>query len=298
MNTNAPLRFGSRAGFQDRWEGTLAAFEVDENWEALNVVVRRGILRWTSSVKLPLSAATGWSDGQITFGCTSTQAFARELIPSAALARTFSAGSPIGLAGAVLVGALVGTSRRIVSEIIIRHDGNEHRIPAADVTFDGRTMRLGVQADVMAVYRSDTHLQQAVQATLAAGRILSPEDRRWLSVEASGGVVRLRGNMRSPRSRIRAGRAISGIAGVTAVQNDIVDDASVEQAVGQALHEAGLQRTARVYVRSSLGKITLSGYAPSAALAAEVLRVVSLVPGVRATRSLLETSGETAATGR
>ncbi len=295
MGTNAPLRLGSRARFQDRWEGTLASFEVDENWEVLNVVVSRGFLRWTSSVRLPLSAATGWSDGHITFGCTSTQAFARELTPSAALARPLSASTPIGLAGAALVGAVVDTGRRIASEILVRHGGNEQRIRAADVSFEGKAIVITAQTDAMAVYRSDAAIAEAVQDALADDRLLSPEDRRWLSVEVSGGIVRLRGNVRTPQAGARAGQAVRDIAGVADVRNDVADDSRLEMAVGQALDEAGLQRTARVYARSSLGEVTLSGYAPSATAVAEVLRAVARVPGVRTTKSLLEIRGEAAA---
>jgi osmotically-inducible protein OsmY len=253
---------------------------VDEAWEVLNVTVTRGALRWAASVKLPLSAATAWSGDRVAFGCTSRQAFAREVPPMAAPARPLSGATPMSLAGSSLAGALVDSGRRLASKVLVRIGPGERRVPVEDVSFDGKVMRLGVQAETMPAYVDDSVIKRRVARALGGGRLLSPEDSRRLDIEVAGSVVRLRGNMRSRQAGRRAADRAAAIEGVLAVRNEIVDDGQLESAVGHALDATGIQRSAQVYARSSLGAVTLSGYATAAA-AAEAVRVVSRVPGVR-----------------
>jgi len=64
-------------------------------------------------------------------------------------------------------------------------------------------------------------------------------------------------------------------------------------AIGQMLDQTGLQPSARVFARSSLGVVTLYGYPASDRTAFEVIRAVSRVSGIQRLISRLETVAAT-----
>ncbi len=281
---------GARVKFQDRWQGKVTAVEVDETWEVLNVIVRRGFWRWKKSVKLPFSASNGWSDSYIAFDCTSGQAFAREIPPIAAPVRPLSAETPVALPGSTFAGLLVDALDRIADELIIQQRTGIRRqvkIPVDSVAFEGKVLHIATQAE-LDIYRSDPDLRSSVQDALVTDRWLTMDDRRALAIEVTGGGVQLRGNVRTKQAKERAGLITGAIEGVVAVNNEIVDDMDLESALGQLLDRSGLQRSADVYARSSLGEVTVFGRAGSPGTVREILRAISQTPGVRAVRSRLE----------
>src|SRR3972149_11093286 len=105
------LRLGCPVRFRDRWQGRLAAFEIDEDWLVLNVVVSRGLFR-PVEVRLPFSIAAAWDGAALSLDGTSDQAFGRELPPVAAPAMPIAARTPVSAAEARLAGALVGRGAR------------------------------------------------------------------------------------------------------------------------------------------------------------------------------------------
>lgn len=290
-----PLVLGAAAQFLDRWQGTLASIEVDEEWEVLNVAIRRGMLRWASSIKLPFSASTAWSDETISFDCTGRQAFAREVPPVAAPARPLSKDTPTSMPGARLAGLLVEPTTRRASEVVIRVPGGARgRLAARDVTFEGKVLRIAAQADNVAPYLKDVELSLRVKEMLDAA--LAGDERRSASAEVQSRVVTLNGNVRTGRTREWIGEMIRGVEGAIAVRNDLVDDIELELQIGQALARSGLPENTGVYARSALGEVTLYGYAPAAATATEIVRVVSRLPGVRRVNSRID-AGTQAAIG-
>ncbi len=297
MSRMSPLRFGSRVKFQDRWEGRVAALDVNEEWEVLNVTIKRGFLR-ASSVKLPLSAASGWSDGEMAFdGFTSAQAFSREVPPVAAPARTLSQETPLSLAGARLAGLLVDRIGRKATDVLIRQgvaSDRESRVGVAEISFEGKTMHVAVQTERLPVYRSDDELRELARQALAKDRNLMADELRALSVDVSNGRVSLAGNARTKQAKESARRAALEVIGPM-LKDDVVDDVQLEMDIGLALDRAGLQRAAQVYARSSLGQVTLFGYAPSSRALDEILRVVSRVPAVRRAQSRIEVRAENGA---
>src|SRR3989304_399938 len=109
MQSSRPLlRLGCPVRFRDRWQGRLAAFEIDEDWLVLNVVISRGLLR-PVEVRLPFSIADAWDEAALSLDCTSDQAFGRELPPVAAPAMPLSAHTPVSPAAARLA---AGRARR------------------------------------------------------------------------------------------------------------------------------------------------------------------------------------------
>lgn len=285
---SAPLILGVPVQFRDRWQGRLTAIEVDETWEVLNLVVRGGLLRWSSAVKLPFSASTGWSDHHVAFDCTSRQAFAREVPPIAAPARPLSKDTPLSLPGAALAGLLVERSSRRAGQVIITASAvRRSRVPVADVSFEGKVMRIAAQAENLAPYLTDEEIALRVRHILARDGILTGEERGSVIADVSSGVVTLSGNVRTKRVRERIEALAAAMDGASGVRNQVVDDIELELAIGQALSRSGLQRRAEVYARSMLGEVTLFGSAASAATVDDVVRVVSAVPGVRTVRSLI-----------
>lgn len=286
----APLRLGCPVRFRDRWEGHLWAFEVEEGWEVINVVAKRGLLR-SSSVRLPFSAASGWSRDDISFSCSSGEAFGRRLAPVAAPARTLSARTAVEAPGARLVGALVERRKRRVAHLLIRQGvapAREYKAAADQVSFKDSRLLLAVQVKRLPVYRSDEELGFLVREALASHPRLTADDRRALTMEVSDGVVRLAGNVRTTQARDWAEQAAASVDGAAALRNEVADDIHLELSVAQALDRAGLFRTALVQPRSALGEVTLFGHAASAGAVAEIMRLASGVPGVRWVTSRLE----------
>jgi osmotically-inducible protein OsmY len=291
----AAIRLGAPVQFRDRWQGKVAAIEVDEEWEVLNVVVKRGLLRWSTSVKLPFSASPQWSDDRVTLDCTSRQAFAREIPPIAAPARPISLKTPVSLPGARMAGLLVEPGRRLATDVIIRQGGAKKRVPVEDVSFEGKALRIATHGENLRLYQTDDELENQARDALAATRELTGEERRSVGVEVSGGVVIVRGNVLTKNTKRALQHAMSHLAGVATVRVEVVDDLELELAIGQALESAGFHG-ANVYARSVLGYVTLFGYALNPGVVEDVLRVVSRVPGVRSVESRIEVSAPAAAT--
>lgn len=293
-NDLAALRLGSPLRFRDRWEGRLYAFEVDEGWEVINLLIRRGLL-WGSSVRLPFAAACGWSEDHIAFDCASEEAFGRQLAPVAAPGRILSGKTALTTAGAHLVGALVERATRRASHLLVRRGvaGREHRAAVEQLSFEDGSLRLAGHLENLSTYRSDDDLRLLVRDALARQPYLTADDRRALAVEVSAGVVRLAGNVRTRQAREWAERAAASVDGAVALRNEIVDDIHLEVAVAQALERAGLVGSAAVYVRSFLGELTLSGYAPSTGTIEEIVRTTARVPGVRSVTNRLELQAPT-----
>ena len=278
----APLRLGCPIQFHDRWQGTLVGLEVDEEWEVLNIVISRGFWRWTTRVKLALSAATHWSYESLFLDCTSSEAFARTIPPVAAPARSLTLRTPLSLAGARLLGLRVERTQRRALDIIIHRRGGKYRVPVAAVSFDGKDLHIGAPEQELRPYMTDDELLHTIRDILTANPRLAGDERSALTIAVSGGVVTIGGNVRTKQMKdwIRAWLAEVATA-TTEIRLEVVDDIDLEQATGQALDRAGLQHRAAAYARSLLGEVTLFGQAPSVATVDEITRVVAQVPGVR-----------------
>lgn len=286
-----PLRLNAPVQFRDRWQGRVVGIEVDEQWEVLNLIIRSGVLRWSTNVKLPFSASPRWSDDRVAFDCTSRQAFAREVPPVAARARLISADTPVSLPEARAAGLLVDPGRRLASDLILHGGrGPMNRVSIDEVSFEGKVLRIATGGATLPIYLTDAELLDRMRETLASDRVLSDEERQTVSATASGGVVTLSGNVRTKRTRERIQALVEELGTAAMIQIEVVDDVELELAIGHAIERAGLRLTTGVNARSVLGDMTLFGYAPGAGAAEEIVRVASRVPGVRSVRSRIEAS--------
>ena len=291
-----PLRLGCPVRFRDRWQGCLLWFGVDESWLVLNIVVARGLFRPTE-VKLPFSIAAAWDDGSLSLDCTSDQAFGRERPPVAAPAMPLSARTPVS-AGDRLAGALVSRDSRRAARLLLAAGLGGRDIRAVDVgevSLERGTVQLRVQPNTLPVYRPDPELVRSVRDALAAHPHLTADDRRALDVEVADGVASVSGNVRTPRAAASAYEAAASVPGVVEVRSAVVDDRSLETAVGRALDAAGLYRQGRLYVRAALGEVTVGGYISSGGYARDVVKAAASVPGVRSVADRMEVAPPAAA---
>ncbi len=289
MRRISALRLGARVCFEDRWSGSISGVEITEDWEAANVVVEGGFLFWRSSVRLPLSAASDWTDGSVTFACTSRQAFGHELPPVAVPSRPIGSETPVSAPSVSIAGALIDQADRKVQEIILSRGVGRHlRIPVANVAFEGKTLALAVQPDSLPQYRPDDDISRSIHRAVREDNGLTADDKRGLHFAVDGGVVTMSGNARVENARERAAEIVQAISGVTAVNDTSHDDIGLETAIGLALDREGVSRHSEIYARSSLGVVQLYGYVLSEAARDYAVRAAAAVPGVREVTSRLE----------
>lgn len=284
------LRFGVPLQFRDRWDGRLQACEVDADWAVRNLVIGRGLI-FRQSVRLPFSAVSEWSDGAIALDCTADEAFGRQITPEGVPSRRLDAGTTVVGSVSRLVGLMVDRRSRQATHLLLEHGRvvpEGHLVSIEEAGVEGGRIVLRRQADAYPVYRTDDDLVYAVRSAIIAHRYLSEDDRRGLVVEASDGVLYLRGNVRTAAARRWVQESAQQVDDVREVRNEVVDDPSLEIAVAKALADAGLFQRARVFVRAVRGNIVLTGYVPSQAVQRDVERVAAGVAAVRGVTAKLQ----------
>lgn len=287
----SPLRIGSRVCFADRWQGRVTAIDVSEDWEVLNVTVTSGVLLLQKSVKLPFSAATKWSDEALYLEANSFKAFAREIPPVAAPSRPLSRSTPIAHAGTRLAGLLVRKSDRRAAEVLVsRGPAAVYRVPVAQVSFDGKVMSLGTQAEALPEFRLDDEILQACRGAIANDLYLTSDDKLGITLRVENAVVTVGGNVRVKPTRRYIEALLRTVPGVLDVRDEIVDDISLETAIGLALDRAGLTRNANIYARSNVGEVVVYGTVSAPGLIEDIVRETARVPGVRQVQSRITVS--------
>ncbi len=100
-------------------------------------------------------------------------------------------------------------------------------------------------------------------------------------LEIRDGTAYLGGNVRFPIQKSEAEEAVRRARSVTEVRNDIATDWDIQIAVAEAIAEAGLTRRGTVLVKSSLGRVTLSGVLMSDEDIRQATTAASGITGVR-----------------
>lgn len=278
----ATVRLGSRVCFEDRWQGRVSGLEVDEDWNVLNISVSTGFLFTGSSVRLPFTSVTSYSDEAVHIAANSFKAFAREIPPVAAPARPLSSDTPISHPGARFAGLAVRPmDRRAVEVILSRGVGGLFRVPTRDVSFAGKTMTIAIESQQLVHYYPDSAIADELHRLITEDLAMPTDDKLHIKIDAEDGVVTLSGNVRVHTTRDYVGAVAAATPGVVSVNNQLHVDFDVEAAVGQALSTSGAATSGNVYVRSNLGEVLIDGFASSDRAAEDIGRAVARVPGVR-----------------
>jgi len=134
-------------------------------------------------------------------------------------------------------------------------------------------------------FANDRTLEQAVRERLWADPVLR-SFQRSLTIEVQDQQVRLRGYV---TNRATAGRAVElaqSVPGVLLVDQAIVADEELAQAVGQALGQDPATAAARIEVRSRFGQVAIAGKVADPAAMRQIEEVASGVPGVQSVHNL------------
>jgi osmotically-inducible protein OsmY len=110
--------------------------------------------------------------------------------------------------------------------------------------------------------------------------------RPYFTYKSLGGVIQLRGNVRTPQARRVLVENAARIAGVSQVDDtDLFDDEALRMAVGDVI---GLSGQSGVYATVHGGVVALTGNKLAHDAAASLINAVQAIPGVRRVGAALE----------
>jgi osmotically-inducible protein OsmY len=204
----------------------------------------------------------------------------------------------MALAGSRLTGALVSSKSRKVTSLIVNVGTKPLRVPIADVTFEGKTLRLTVHPDALPEHRTDRDIAAEVWRLLRSDKVIMPDERKGLTVDVAGGIVTINGSVRRKSTKERAESLVAEVTGITELRSQLTDDLQLEIDIGARLYKSDIERVADIYPRSSLGDVVLFGRAPSPEVAADAVRVTSAVQGVGNVTNRLEVDSESSSGDR
>jgi osmotically-inducible protein OsmY/sporulation protein YlmC with PRC-barrel domain len=137
-------------------------------------------------------------------------------------------------------------------------------------------------------YGLDDALAAEVQGALWSDEILRNTDYNEIGVSVENGILRLQGHVNSKRNRIRAEEAAGSIPGVLGVQNDLILDQDVANAVAQALGNDEHTRFAKVSVGVHHGFITLNGHVDRADTREAAEAIAATIPQARGVINIIQ----------
>jgi osmotically-inducible protein OsmY/uncharacterized protein YrrD len=142
-------------------------------------------------------------------------------------------------------------------------------------------------------YQPDQELQWAVEDALWSDHRLVDEVFTLYPIHVSvhDGVVTLRGNVRNAAQKRHVLKLVSGVPGVLSVNNHVVADDELEQAITQALAADPRTRGAQIRVYSWLGNVHLDGEVPTNEARSAAEQVAAAMPGVRGVVNFLSVEG-------
>jgi len=168
-----------------------------------------------------------------------------------------------------------GPSLRLVPVEQVQRAG-PHRIVTAVPAADWATLQ---------PYASDRTIRQAVLDQLAAEAVLKPF-LPALAVDVRDQRVRLRGYVSERAQAERAAQLAAAVPGVLAVEQQIVSDDDLAQAVSRAIGQDPTTAAARVQVRSRFGRVEIGGLAADPKTVHAIEDVAIRVAGVQAVHNL------------
>lgn len=140
-------------------------------------------------------------------------------------------------------------------------------------------------------YRADRDIRREVENALASDEALRRGGLDVVAFSVHDGAVSLHGHVPDSSVKARIERAVRGVDGVLAVENELVPDDELLTLVAQALAEVPQLRRQTVSVTVDAGVITLSGQVDHLETRAAAEARVASVPWVRAVVDYLRVPG-------
>ena len=283
------LSWGERLVIEGGTNGKLrGAYAAPRSGRITHVLVQRGLRR--RSGPLTLDSARQEADGVLVLPEQQRQTNpgpGRGSVPFTAKTVVHcSDGTSLPLQGLIM-----DRQRHNVEYILAGSQGNAHAIPFQQVqklASGSPSVTLG-QADLEAlpVFRPD---DEAQRNALAALERADPTGDTFQSVhlQVVDGTAHLDGNVRLPIQSTDVQRAVGQAKGVLRIESAIATDWDLGIAIAEALAQEGLMRQGLVLVKSTLGRVTLSGHLPDQELIDTAVAVAAGVPGVRSVEDSIQ----------
>lgn len=175
--------------------------------------------------------------------------------------------------------------------------GRDVIVPVDWIThIDWRGVRLAVERQALErlpTYRPDHELAAEVDRTLWEDDLLRETDYDAIDITVRESVVTLSGYVGSPVSKTRAEKLARAVPGVLEVENRLVTDGELVNAVAQALGNNGSTRGHPIHIYAYRGVVYLSGEVGDAAIRAAAEACVADIGLVRGIVNQIRAPGVT-----
>ena len=254
------LRWGTRVVTHNGRSGRVrGAFLAPRSNRISHLLVRSGLLR---TATLPFDKATQEPDGTFIL-----RPLGREGAAAPQPRRGSIHFSPKNLVRCVeapslpLQGFLLDPKDHAVTSLLAGSPGDP-KVIAIDRIHNlgsGSPSAMGIQMLELPSYRPDEEAQARAERAL---RNADPTDGTTygaVQLKVYDGTAYMTGNVRLPIQRAEAERAVRRAAGVIDIQSDILTDGEVEIAIAEDAARVGLTRSGILFIKCSLGRVTLTG---------------------------------------
>ena len=182
-----------------------------------------------------------------------------------------------------LQGLILDRGRRAMEYVLVGNQRNAHAVHHSQVqkfASGSPSITLGYPAlETLPVFRPDDEAQRNALAALEDADPTG-DTFRAVQLDVVDGTAYMSGSVRLPVQRALAEETVAKAKGVLGVDSSIVADWDLCIAIAEALAQEGLTRQGLVMVKSSLGRVTLSGHLPAQELIDTAVAVAAKVAGV------------------
>ncbi len=277
------IPWGSRVVSEDGWRGRLqGAYMAPRSQQISHVLIKRGVFGRPEPVKL--ENARQEADGTLMLPSQQqgNAAPAKGSVPFTSKTVVHCSGG----ASLPLRGLILDRERLRVEYVLVGTGGEAHAVPmnlVEKLTSGSPSVSLEkAMLQTLPIFKPDVEAHRNAQATLEKA---DPTEDIFhsMQVQVVDGTAYLTGNVRLPVQKEDAGRAVASARGVLTVQNTIATDWDLTISIAQAMAENGLMRQGLVTVKSSLGRIRLSGHLTTQELVDSAVAMTAGIAGVRST---------------
>lgn len=276
------ILWGGRVSSEDGWSGRLqGAYMAPRSQQISHILIKRSIFGRPKPLKL--ENAQQEADGTLILPSQQQGNAAPAKGSVSFTSKTvvnYSSGASLPLRGVIL------NREHLRMEYILSGTGREARaIPMnlVDKLASGSPSVSLEKAmlETLSIFKPDVEAHRNAQAALEKAD--PTEDIfHYVQVQAVDGTAYLTGNVRLPVHKEDAGRAAASAMGVLTLQNSIVTDWELDISIADALAREGLMRQGVVTLKSSLGRIRLSGHLTTKELVYKAITVATGIAGVHA----------------